>query len=71
MLGYEVVASVRNFVVLDNDEAGDEGGESSQVEDGVGIGALGLLLRRMGGLENEDGLRYEEDAGGVKELGVG
>ena len=37
----------------------------------MGIRALDFLFGRVRGLEDEDGLGYEEDAGGVEELGTG
>lgn len=66
--GLEVVAAVGDFVVFDHDEGGDEGEDRGQVEDGVEVGALFLLLGRVGRLQEEDGLGGEEDAGGIEEL---
>lgn len=67
--GAEVLAVVGDFVVFDDDEAGDEGEDAGAVEDGVDAGALLLLLGGVGRLEDEDCLGGEEDAGGVEELG--
>ena len=61
--------AVRELVVLDHDEAGDEGEQAGGVEQGVDDGAGLLLFRGMGGLQDEDALRDEQEAGGVEELG--
>lgn len=68
MRGLEVRAVVVELVVLDDDEAGDGGQEGEVVERAVRVGALFLLLRGVGGLEDEDGLNEEEEGGGVEEL---
>lgn len=69
--GLEVRAAVGDFVVFDDDEGGEEREDGGGVEGGVDVGALGFLLGGVGGLEEEDGLCGEEDAGGVEELGEG
>lgn len=46
----EVGAIVVYFVVLDDDEAGDESKEGGPVESGVDVGAELLLLLGVGGL---------------------
>lgn len=61
-------AVVIEFVVLDDDEPGEEGEERGAVEEGVDECALFLLGGGVGGLEDEDGLGGQEDAGGVEEL---
>lgn len=55
------------LVGLDDGDAGDEEEEGQQVERGVGAGALGLLARRPRRLQDQDGLRQDEHAGGLEE----
>lgn len=62
--------AVADFVVFDDDEAGEEGEDGGAVEDGVDVCAGAFLRRGVGGLEDKDGLGCEEDAGAVEE-GVG
>lgn len=69
MRGLEVRAGVVEFVVLDDDQPGDGGEEGDVVQGAVRVGALFLLLRGVGWLEDEDGLDEEEEGGGVEELG--
>lgn len=70
--GFKVGAPVVDFVVLDDDEAGDERKKAGAVECGVDVRAELLLFGGMGGLEDQDSLRDEEEAGGVEKLrGVG
>ena len=57
-----------DFVVHDDDEAADEGKKAGAVECSVNVRAELLLLGGMGGLEDQDTLRDEEDAGGVEKL---
>ncbi len=66
--GLEVQAVVVDLVILDDDEAGEEGEDGGEVEDGVDVGALLLLLGGVGRLQEEDGLRGEEYPGGIEEL---
>lgn len=66
--GLPVVGGVETLVVFDDDEAGDEGEDAGQVQGEVDVGSLDLLVGGVGGLKDEDGLREEEDAGGVDEL---
>lgn len=66
--GFEVCAVVGDLVVFDDDEGGDESENGGQIEHGMDVGALLLLLGGVGGLEEEDGLGGEEDAGRVEEL---
>ena len=61
------VSAIGDFVVLDDDEAGEEGEDGGDVQDGVDVCALMFLLGGMRRLEDEDGLGSKEDAGGVKE----
>lgn len=68
MGGFKVTASMRDFVVLDHDEAGEKGEGAGGVEDGVNMSALNLLLGGMGWLEEEDALSDDEDTGRVEEL---
>lgn len=58
------------LVVLDEDEAGREGEEARVVERGVRVGGAGLGggLRGGGGLQDEDRLGEEQQAGCVEEL---
>lgn len=65
----EVNAAVVDFVVFDDDEAGDCGQDGDVVEGGVDVGALFLLFAGVGGLDDKDGLDEEEESGGVEELG--
>ncbi len=44
------------FVVFDDDEAREEAKDGGAVQYGVYVGALLLLFRGVGGLEDEDGL---------------
>lgn len=59
---------MRGLVELDDDEGGEEGqvGQGDQAK--VGEGAAFLLDGRARGLQDEDGLGGEEDAGRVEEL---
>lgn len=68
MRGLKVGAAVVDFVVLDDDEAGDEGEQACAVESGVDVRAELLLLPGVGRLEDQDGLRDEEETGGVEKL---
>ena len=54
---------VAEFVVFDDDEAGDGGQGCDVVEGGVDVGALFLLFGGVGWLEDEDALDEEEDGG--------
>ena len=64
----EVLPAVADLVVLDDDQPCDGGEGCDIVERGVDVGALFLLLRGVGRLEDEDALDEEEDGGGVQEL---
>lgn len=64
----EVCPAVRDLVVLDYDEPSEEGAEARGVEARVQERAVPLLEGSVCGLEDEDGLRDEEEAGGVEEL---
>lgn len=68
MLGRKVRCPVVELVIFDHDQAGDKGEGAGAVENGVDIGAEFFLLGRVGGLEDEDALRDEEDAGRVQKL---
>ena len=59
-----------DFVVFDDDQPREEGEDGGSVEDGVDICALTFLYRGVCGLEDEKGLRGQEDAGGVEELTI-
>lgn len=69
MGGFEVRAGVGDLIVFDDDEGGNEGKNGGQVQDAVDVGALLFLFGGVGGLEEEDGLGGQEDAGGIEELG--
>jgi hypothetical protein len=58
-------AIVGELVVLDDNQASDQAIDSEIVERKMRDGALAFLLGGMRGLENEDGLCEEEDAGAV------
>jgi len=60
-------AGVRELVDLDDDEPGHEGIEGEVREGEVRERALAFLGRGMGGLQQEDGLREDEQAAGVEE----
>lgn len=66
--GLEVCAAVSDLVVFDDNEGGNESEDGGQIEDSMDVGALLFLLGGVGGLEEEDGLGSEEDAGRVEEL---
>lgn len=63
----EVDGAVRELVVLDDQEAGDEGVGGEEDEREVGEGAAALLGRGVGRLQDQDGLRGEQDAGRVEQ----
>ena len=67
--GYEVRAGVGDLIVFDDDEGGNEGQNGGQIQDAVDVGTLLFLFGRVCGLEEEDGLGGEEDAGGIEKLG--
>lgn len=54
--GLEVSMLGFDFVVFDDDQAGEEGEDRGAVEDSVDVCALAFLFRRVGGLQHEDGL---------------
>jgi len=56
----EVCPAVRNLVVFDDDQAGDEAEDAAYVEGGMDDCALAFLGRSMGWLEDEDGFGCEE-----------
>ena len=64
----KMLTSVCDFIILDNHETCNQGGEAAKVKDGMSVGALGLLLWGVGGLENEDGLCYQKNTGRIEEL---
>lgn len=66
--GLEMRAPVVEFVVLDDDQPGDGGEDGDVVECRMGVGSLFLLLGRVRGLQDEDGLDEKEEGGGVEEL---
>ena len=63
--GDEMGAAVRNLVVFDNDETGNEGENGGTIEDGVDIRAVSFLFGRVSRLKYEDCLGREKDAGRV------
>lgn len=63
-------ARVRDLVVFDDDEAGEEREHGGAVEDGVDVCAGAFLGGGVGRLQDQDRLGCEEDAGAVEE-GVG
>ena len=56
----------RVLVVLNDDQGGEKGENSSDVYGSVYISTLLLLLRCMGRLQEEDGFYNKEDAGRVE-----
>ncbi len=66
--GFEVRARVGDLVVFDDDEGGNEGQNGGQVQDAVDVGTLLFLFGGVCGLEEEDGLSGQEDAGGIEKL---
>lgn len=66
--GYEVRAGVGDLIVFNDDEGGNEGQNGGQIQDAVDVGTLLFLLGGMCGLEEEDGLGGQEDAGGIEKL---
>lgn len=66
--GGEVGASMGKFVVLNYYESGEEGQNGGAICDGVYVGAEVFLLRGMCRLEDQDGLRAQKQASGVKQL---
>lgn len=66
--GFKVGAVVTGFIVVDDNEAAEEREEGSPIENSVDVGAELLLLRGVGGLDDQNGLRAEEDPGGVEQL---
>ncbi len=56
-------AAVSDFVVLNDDEADDEGEDTCTVENSMYVGTLLFLLWGMRGLEEENSLDDEEEAG--------
>lgn len=67
MWGLEVRDAVLDFVVLNNDQAGNEESNAQVIQSGMGIGALDFLVLCMRRLEDERALRDEQNAGAVKE----
>lgn len=61
------VSATRDFIVLYDNEAGEEGEDGGHVQDGVDVRALVFLFWGVRWLEDEDGLGGEEDAGGVEQ----
>lgn len=59
----EVGVAGAALVNLDNDEAGEEGGDAEEVEEEVGGCAGTFLAGGVGWLKDEGGLRGEEEAG--------
>lgn len=68
MGGCEMGGTVGEFIIFDDDEAGEKGKKASDVQGRVDVCAELFLLGGMCRLENEDGLGYEEKAGRVEEL---
>lgn len=62
----EVSAVVTGFVVIDDNESGEESEKGCSVQNSVDVGAELLLVGGVGGLDDQDGLRAQEDAGGVE-----
>lgn len=62
---FEMCAIMGDFVVFDDDKAGEEAEDRGAIQYGMQVRALLLLFRRMRGLENKDGLGGQKDAGGV------
>lgn len=57
-----------NLVIFNDNKAGEERKDASQIKDSVDVGALFLLLSGVRGLKDKDCLSGQEDAGGVEEL---
>ena len=56
----EMRSTVRDLVVFDDDQSGDEAEDAGCVQGTVDVGALFLLFRGMCGLEDQDGFGCEE-----------
>jgi hypothetical protein len=69
--GRKVGAVVIEFVVFNNDETRNEGEEGGAIQSRVDVGPELLLVSGVGGLKDQNGLRAEEETGGVEELGWG
>lgn len=59
-----------DFIVFDDNQPREECEHGSSVEDGVDVCTLAFLYWGVCGLENEDGLGGQEDAGRVEELTI-
>jgi hypothetical protein len=68
---FEMCAVVIDFVDLNGDEAGDQGQHCDIVESCVSQGSLLLLLRCMGGLEDESALGYKYKASLAEVVSMG
>ena len=64
----EMYSSVGDLIVLDNDETSDQRQNGGDVQNSMYVCSLLLLFRQMCGLEDEDGLGRQENAGGVEQL---
>lgn len=60
MCGHKMCAVVRELVVLDDNQAGDQGVQGQVIEDEVRDSAFAFLVGRVGWLKEEDGLREHE-----------
>lgn len=67
MRGFEVRATVRDLVVFDHDQAGDEEHDAYVIERGVYICTLLLLSAGVCWLDEENALRDEQQTRGVQE----
>ena len=59
---------MRDLVIFDDDQRGQEGQYTGYIQHGVDICALFLLLWRVSGLEQKDCLCGQEEACGIEEL---
>lgn len=68
MRGGKVLVARAGLVYLDDDEAGQERGQANEVEEEVEGCAGALLSGSVRGLEDERGLRDEQQSGRVEQL---
>ena len=54
--------AVCELVILNDDEGSKESEDGGPIENCVDVSTCTFLLRRVGGLEDEDGLGGQEDA---------
>lgn len=68
MGGLKMVEAAAGLVDLNDNQASDEGDDAQLVEAKVDVGTMALLLSRVRGLQDQDALSEEQDAGGIEKL---